>query len=387
MRRRTLVLGLTVLTAACGGSVFEEGGTGGAGSAFGGQQAVGGATYVAGSGGASSWTGGQSGIIIKATGGMKATGGRLSTGGTSAYLSKATGGKAAAGGSKAFTSGGGKASGGITSSGGSKATGGKAAMGGASSTAGGSKTLGGALATGGTRATGGTPLSTGGASGDTGGAMNTGGEQATGGIGDTGGTPSVGGTSQTGGSSATGGSSQIGGNSSVDQRPGAPCQTVDDCQLLNDCCSCDVYSAGATPPQCNTACKQPMCDVMGLGSEDVACVAGRCVFSRSCDLSAVLCEVMEPQCGDGQVPSARDNCYGPCLPVGRCGKVASCDVCTAAGLECVTLYEMGGTTYHCVLTPLNCSAEPTCDCMGVCSSGFVCGDPGSQELTCSCPFC
>jgi hypothetical protein len=148
-----------------------------------------------------------------------------------------------------------------------------------------------------------------------------------------------------------------------------------------------VYAAAANPGSCDMVCTKTQCDTMGLGTSDIACIAGRCVFSRSCDLRSVACEMAEPECPAGQVPSAQGNCYGPCIPVGRCGDVSSCSVCTTAGLSCVTLDGMVGPSYHCVITPVACSTEPDCDCMGVCKGGYVCSGASRQELTCSCPTC
>ena len=188
-----------------------------------------------------------------------------------------------------------------------------------------------------------------------------------------------------GGSTATGGGSGTG----IDERPGAPCTTVADCQLMNDCCTCDVYSDAASPATCDVECDASKCEVMGIGTDEIACVAGRCVFSRSCDWRQVQCNMVEPNCPVGEVASVTNGCYGPCLPTSRCAAVASCSVCTEQGLACATIEGnlSNGPTYHCVIAPQNCSSEPTCDCMGVCVDYLVCNVPSSRSLYCSCPTC
>jgi hypothetical protein len=37
-----------------------------------------------------------------------------------------------------------------------------------------------------------------------------------------------------------------------------------------------------------------------------------------CDLSNVACEIVEPTCGEGEVPTANGFCYGPCVPKDQC---------------------------------------------------------------------
>jgi len=38
----------------------------------------------------------------------------------------------------------------------------------------------------------------------------------------------------------------------------------------------------------------------------------------NCDLSMVSCEIVEPVCADGEVPTANGLCYGPCVPKDQC---------------------------------------------------------------------
>jgi hypothetical protein len=341
-------LGVLLMLSGCGGSSFEDAkGAGGTSYALGGQNDFGGTS-----------TGGALGGSVSGTGGAAATGGTLTLGG-----GKATGGAVGVGGDIAGTTGnGGAAFGGTNAIGGSNATGGTYVWTGGVTD----------VSTGGNRATGGSP--------------NTGGAPVTGGTRTSGGALQTGGTKTTGGFVSTGGAA-TGASSGVDERPGAPCTTANDCKLMNDCCTCDVYAAAANPPACNSPCKQPLCDSMGISSDDVACVAGRCVFSLSCDVRRVACEMTPPHCDPGTVPSVKGACYGPCLPVGRCSSVSSCNECESAGLACARLQAIGEPSYHCVLTARGCGTDSTCECMGVCTGSNVCSAASSGDLTCVCPFC
>jgi hypothetical protein len=280
----------------------------------------------------------------------------------------------------------------LTSScGGSVFEGGASASGGAGFAVGGQLNVGGNTGQGGSIQVGGS-LNMGGISA-TGGGVSSGGQVPTGGAVSTGGNVSVGGTVGTGGKVSTGGKAATGGSvgtggTGPDQRPGAACQTASDCRVHDDCCSCDVYLAAATPIHCDLGCTTNKCASLGIGTDEVACVAGRCVFARSCDLSQVACEVVTPTCPAGQVPSVKGSCYGPCLPVGRCSEVSSCDVCKSVGLACVTIEYEINPVYHCVSTPAACANNPTCGCMNVCGGGAeTCYDPSSTDLMCVCNEC
>lgn len=329
MNNSRLVFVLLAFTWACGGSVSRDGGS------TAGDAGVGGQLNVGGKGG------------LANTGGIAATGGSVNN--------VPTGG--------ALNTGGFVATGGDVSMGGKVATGGKSPTGGSIST-------GGKAATGGNASTGGNATS-----------ISTGGEAATGGSISTGGAVSSGGTIGTGGFAPTGGTGP-------NQSPGGVCQTASDCKMHDDCCTCDVYSAAADPPSCDMSCKQNACEARGIATDEVACVAGRCVFARSCNTSQVVCEVVMPTCPDGQIASAKGNCYGPCLPIGRCSEVSSCDVCKSARLACVTIEAEIRPVYHCVSTPAACTNNPTCGCMNVCTGGVgYCADPNTTALRCVCNEC
>jgi hypothetical protein len=142
---------------------------------------------------------------------------------------------------------------------------------------------------------------------------------------------------------------------------------------------------GAT---CNIACLADLCASRGIAAADVTCVAGRCVLARSCDPATVTCKVVAPTCAAGSLPIVSGGCYaGGCLPAAQCADVASCDVCTSAGLTCVTDQVLGGPDHHCVTVPSACSSAPTCQCLGVCSGGFECSNPASTQPVCDCPAC
>jgi hypothetical protein len=153
------------------------------------------------------------------------------------------------------------------------------------------------------------------------------------------------------------------------------------------CASVPKDNAGAV---CNIACVADLCATRGITSADVTCVAGRCVLARSCNDKTVTCKIAVPSCSAGSLPIVSGACYaGGCLPAEECSDVASCSVCTSAGLACVTVQALGigGDSYHCVTVPSACSSAPTCQCLGVCTGGFQCSDPASTNPLCDCPTC
>jgi len=205
----------------------------------------------------------------------------------------------------------------------------------------------------------------------------------------------VGGSTGTGGS-ATGGSGATGGIAGTTSTGGVggssgghpECVTSDDCQLFSDCCNCLPIAKGTIVPSCMLACIQSNCAKNGLAASDVACVAGRCAWSRSCNPAQVTCSAPAPVClVAGRLPLIVNGCYaGGCAKVEDCSEVASCSVCTAAGLSCAT-FETVPPSYHCVSTPQGCSTNPTCACMEICSGDMSCVEPDSIKLTCQCPNC
>ena len=182
------------------------------------------------------------------------------------------------------------------------------------------------------------------------------------------------------GGSASGGS---GGSTSHGE-----CTQASDCVLHDDCCTCASVPKTDPGATCNIACLADLCSTRGVTSSDVACVAGRCALSLSCNPKNIACTIASPACAAGSLPGVRGNCYaGGCLPVAQCADVASCDICTSAGLVCVTDQALGGPTFHCVTVPSSCSSAPTCQCLSVCTGGFQCGDPSSTSPVCDCPAC
>ena len=149
--------------------------------------------------------------------------------------------------------------------------------------------------------------------------------------------------------------------------------TENDCQLISDCCNCLSMPKGSAAPSCNSGeCFASVCETRGIKATDVACLNGRCTFSRSCNPAGVTCAVPIAACPAGQANLIVGSCYsGGCAPVEECADVASCDVCKAAGLRCVTFQTMPAS-YHCVSTPPQCGANPTCACMGICSGALLC---------------
>jgi hypothetical protein len=197
----------------------------------------------------------------------------------------------------------------------------------------------------------------------------------------TGGRPATGGTT-TGG---TGGTSTGGAGGSSDGYP--ECTTSADCQLVNDCCNCTSIPKGSGKPFCALMeCYEARCDSRYVTGASVACIAGRCTFSQTCNPAEVSCSSPTPVCRVGQVPLIVGGCYDLCFLVEDCSDVGSCDVCKAAGLSCATFQTLP-PSYHCVSTPPQCVANPTCACMGICSGDLSCVEPDSTELTCQCPNC
>jgi hypothetical protein len=327
------------------------------------------------------------------------SGGTIGTGGV-----RGTGGATAAGGSGGTALGGTTGTGGSTTSGtGGRSTGGPTTggSGGTITGAGGARTGGtvgsGGAGTGGVVGTGGAgeggrsavdaPAGSGGFAGQTGGTIGNGGAVGTGGTGGAGGGDAGG---MTGRDAAAGvdGSSGTGGAGGTGGTPyGAGCGSALDCTLFSDCCTCTVIQVGALMPSCGTTCDQSTCAARGIGDNEVACVSGRCVISRSCNVNTVSCNIAPPSCPAGQAPLVKGACFsGGCVPVAQCSEVASCSVCVAAGLACVT-HQTLPTSYHCVSTPTGCSDYPSCGCMSVCLGALSCLDQYSTNLTCMCPEC
>jgi hypothetical protein len=227
-----------------------------------------------------------------------------------------------------------------------------------------------------------------------GGAAGTSRDAATAGSGGSGGVTRSGGVSATVGSTTTGGSagggSTTGAGSST--RPGGypECETPQDCQLVNDCCNCVSMPIGRAKPSCDLLeCFAARCDSRYITGASVDCIAGRCTFNQTCNPAGVLCTSPAPACRAGEVPLIVGGCYGPCVRAENCSDVGSCDVCKAAGLSCATFQMpyLSAATPHCVSTPPECAANPTCGCMGICSGVSSCVAPLSTTLTCLCRTC
>ena len=202
-----------------------------------------------------------------------------------------------------------------------------------------------------------------------------------------GGTGATGGTSS-GGTGATGGTSS-GGTAGTGGAP-PECTSAADCRLWSDCCSCVALAPGETEPApCPATCLQPHCDAVGIGSGDVACVAGRCVAGFDC-ASEVFCNGLPPDCTAGWVPSVSNGCWGTCVPATECLSVPSCSDC-AADSTCALYVNMTGPEPHCVSIPDECANLPVCACLGssVCRDlNWQCSDlSGIRGVSCGCPDC
>jgi hypothetical protein len=215
------------------------------------------------------------------------------------------------------------------------------------------------------------------------------GGSAGGGVG--GGSSGSAGKSGSGGSGGSSGSPSGSGGVVIGGGGGMPpaaaeCQSAADCMLLEDCCSCASIPKSVSQGLCDAACTELACARNGIGADDVTCIAGRCTFAQSCDGREVTCRIARPECPPGQSPIVNEYCYsGGCLPTAECAQVSDCGVCESEGLSCVTMDAL--PSYHCVETPPACADSPTCGCMGVCTPPFICGDPESESLACTCIVC
>jgi hypothetical protein len=223
------------------------------------------------------------------------------------------------------------------------------------------------------------------------GGMTGAGGQAQGGQLSTGSTPfagNVGGVNAGGYSSAGAGNVANAGSGNVGNAGSVGlCNSANDCTLSTDCCSCFAAGPGEATTLCKSICTQTACQVLGIAASEMACIAGRCVFSRSCDTRSVLCNAIPPACPSGEAASVVGNCYGSCIPISECSAVASCSDCESVGLACVTEENVYGPIYHCASTPAECVQNPTCACMKVCTPGLQCLYPNLTDLYCICPLC
>jgi hypothetical protein len=181
-----------------------------------------------------------------------------------------------------------------------------------------------------------------------------------------------------------------------------------DCTQDSDCGEggvCMIYACGACPPESsdgNTACDPRCvgycdypspCDTVRCGEGfickevEVQCFAAPCdpvaecvpVGPFNCD-GPVLCDMVSPECPEGQVPAIQNGCYGPCVPRDQC-RAPSCqsDADCGPGGSCVTYCVdcfrddpscVGGCFSECVNTE---PPEPS-DCVVSGCSGEICAD-------------
>lgn len=114
-------------------------------------------------------------------------------------------------------------------------------------------------------------------------------------------------------------------------------------------------------------CSRPETDP--CRSQDPDCVdsgGGTPPGGYNCDLSNVSCEIVEPTCADGEVPTASGYCYGPCVPK---------DQCAPQGVACAAyIEESDGVCSRPETDPCR-SQDP--DCVGGGS------DPGDDDVACA----
>lgn len=229
-----------------------------------------------------------------------------------------------------------------------------------------------------------------GASAGSGGTSGSGG--ASGGAGGSSAGGGAGGTSGSGGASGGAAGSGGTGGGSGGSAGAAQCTDASQCTLHSDCCTCQAVGPGEKVPECPVDCIIDMCASLGVTEADVACAAGSCVAGIQC-ASETICNSKPPVCEPGEVPSIKDQCWGPCVPATECAGVSGCADCTGPLQTCVTIETQtgDGPASHCVDIPKGCEGNPTCECMGdsVCPAPFdTCTDfSGVKGMLCSCPNC
>lgn len=192
------------------------------------------------------------------------------------------------------------------------------------------------------------------------------------------------GSSDGGGGSTSDGGQGTGAGGSEPATTARECETDEDCSIVDDCCSC-----GAIPTEdvqdCPQECLQSTCSALGIMPAGVACAAGQCVFTNSCNAAQVTCDEAPPTCNAGSLPSVDGTCRGPCIGARDCLTVTSCEDC--GELACV---EVTGFTsqFQCVPVPAGlCEEGPRCGCIeDLCDEDMPCSDAESG-ITCSCLDC
>jgi hypothetical protein len=177
--------------------------------------------------------------------------------------------------------------------------------------------------------------------------------------------------------------------------PEPECTRASDCKLLSDCCTCAAVPDGTSNPvSCGLVCIQNKCAQLQVKSDDVACVAGRCVIGFQCDASNVTCKTATPFCLTGEVPeiNAAGTCYTQrCVQATQCARVTACSDCGGDAAACVTYQTQMGNEHHCVSVPAACGGTASCACLGpttcLAPYGSCSNASGTRGLTCSCPNC
>jgi len=146
-------------------------------------------------------------------------------------------------------------------------------------------------------------------------------------------------------------------------------------------------------PQCEMACGETPCFVMGVDPGSLQCIAGHCSLGAVCDSSVVTCDEVPPNCARGQVPAidVEQGCWvhpTVCLDASDCASVTSCDLCHEERHVCVA-QEAWVTTYHCVEVPPDCAHDRSCDCLGtnVCVREFDACSDSDDMIHCTCINC
>ena len=104
-----------------------------------------------------------------------------------------------------------------------------------------------------------------------------------------------------------GGGAAGAGGSPGDAGSKVACMSSTQCAATQYCTTEDGVCN--TPPGCT---RERPCPAVCYGT----CEPRAAVYD--CDLSGVVCEMMEPECQPGYTVSAKGSCYGPCVRVDLC---------------------------------------------------------------------
>ncbi|MBI5508742.1 MAG: hypothetical protein HY903_08305 [Deltaproteobacteria bacterium] len=86
------------------------------------------------------------------------------------------------------------------------------------------------------------------------------------------------------------------------------------------------------------------------------CWNGECLYSFDCDLSHALCDMVQPMCDGGKVPTVIGACFGPCVDAGLCEAPAPCVIGGCSGEICADV-----PIFSACIDRYACFANATCE--------------------------